>query len=57
MRWRSEACDGVRSPRLPEPPGFEIFMPHAAIVDRAEVLQVPVPGIPEREVPVGAAAA
>jgi hypothetical protein len=31
-------------------------MPHPAIVDRAEVLQVPVPRLPEAEEPVGAVA-
>jgi Zn-dependent protease with chaperone function len=36
--------------------GFEIFMPHPAIVDRAEVLQVPVPRLPEPAEPVGAVA-
>ena len=37
-----------RSPfKLLRKTGLEIFMPHPAIVDRAEVLQVPVPRIPE----------
>jgi heat shock protein HtpX len=37
-----------RSPfRLLRRTGFEIFMPHPAIVDRAEVLQVPLPRIPQ----------
>jgi heat shock protein HtpX len=37
-----------RSPfKLLRRTGFEIFMPHPAIVDRAEVLQVPVPRITE----------
>ena len=37
-----------RSPfKLLRRSGFEIFMPHPAIVDRAEVLQVPVPRIPQ----------
>jgi len=38
-----------RSPfRLLRRTGQEIFMPHPAIVDRAEVLQVQVPKVPER---------
>ena len=42
-----------RSPfRLLRRTGQEIFMPHPAIVDRAEVLEVQVPEIPERG-PVG----
>ena len=38
-----------RSPfRLLRRTGFEIFMPHPAIVDRAKVLQVPVPRVAEQ---------
>ena len=45
-----------RSPfKLLRRTGFEIFMPHPAIVDRAEVLEVPVPRLPEPE-PAGAVA-
>lgn len=41
-----------RSPfRLLRRTGAEIFMPHPAIVDRAEVLQVPVPRVPEHGEP------
>jgi Zn-dependent protease with chaperone function len=37
-----------RSPfKLLRRTGLEIFMPHPAIVDRAEVLQVPLPGVRE----------
>ena len=37
-----------RSPfKLLRRTGLEIFMPHPAIIDRAEVLQLPVPRIPE----------
>ena len=35
------------TPPLLRRTGLEIFMPHPAIVDRAEVLQVPVPRIPQ----------
>jgi Zn-dependent protease with chaperone function len=46
-----------RSPfRLLRRTGFEVFMPHPAIVDRAEVLQVRVPAAREPEVPAGAVA-
>lgn len=46
-----------RSPfKLLRRTGFEIFMPHPAIVDRAEVLQVPVPRLPEPGEPAGAVA-
>jgi Zn-dependent protease with chaperone function len=46
-----------RSPfKLLRRTGFEIFMPHPAIVDRAGVLQVPVPRLPEPADPVGAVA-
>jgi Zn-dependent protease with chaperone function len=46
-----------RSPfKLLRRTGFEIFMPHPAIVDRAEVLEVPVPRLPEPAEPVGAVA-
>jgi Zn-dependent protease with chaperone function len=46
-----------RSPfKLLRRTGFEIFMPHPAIVDRAEVLEVPVPRLPEPTEPVGAVA-
>ena len=46
-----------RSPfRLLRRTGFEIFMPHPAIVDRAEALQIPVPRLPEPEEPAGAVA-
>ncbi len=39
-----------RSPfKLLRRTGFEIFMPHPAIPDRAEVLQVPLPNIPQQE--------
>ena len=37
-----------RSPfKLLRPSGFETFMPHSAVIDRAEILQVAVPRIPE----------
>ena len=46
-----------RSPfKLLRRTGFEIFMPHPAIVDRAEVLEVPVPRLPEPAEPAGAVA-
>ena len=46
-----------RSPfKLLRRTGFEIFMPHPAIVDRAEVLEVPVPRPPEPAEPAGAVA-
>jgi heat shock protein HtpX len=46
-----------RSPfRLLRRTGFEIFMPHPAIVDRAEVLQVSVPAAGQPAVPAGAVA-
>jgi heat shock protein HtpX len=39
-----------RSPfKLLRKSGFEIFMPHPAIVDRAEAMEVPLPGVPEEE--------
>jgi heat shock protein HtpX len=39
-----------RSPfRLLRRTGFEIFLPHPAIVDRANALQVPLPPVPEAE--------
>ena len=34
--------------------GYEIFMPHPAISDRAEALQVAVPQVPQRAEPAGA---